>query len=304
MLDAQGRATFYYIGPLYDGILSSGGQLRYLIDQGGGIDTRLADQVSVLDYASFQAAHDALPAAGGIILVPPGTYSKDTLPAFKGLVVTKPVAMIGVANGQARGLSVLLHDDPNGLDTDSIFLNVYGGCLLQNLYIWRPSAQAGAGRGVRWYKAGSPAPMVGLTLDNVTVENSPNWSFELLCDGYVTANTSSYISKLVMIDCTAFHAASGGSLSLGGAGSNNNFFTRCEFDGPGFGYYFNVNNCVVNLNATLVTLAGGSSFSAVAQGDEVAGMELLSARRCKRRPRPKSHSPSRQFRLLPRARRS
>jgi hypothetical protein len=68
------KSPFYYIGPLYDGILSSGGQLQYFIDQDGGIDTRLAKQVNVLDYASFQAAHDALPAAGGVIIVPPGTY--------------------------------------------------------------------------------------------------------------------------------------------------------------------------------------------------------------------------------------
>jgi len=239
--------------------------------QPAAVTARLAGQMTVLDHPTFQHAHDALPDIGGIIHVPAGTYSSKTVPAFTGLKVTKPMALIGVANGQACALSVLVHDSDK--DVDAIFLNVAGSCLLQNLFIMRPDGQteAGAGRGVRWYQKGAPVYMSGLTLDNVTVWRSPNWSFECVCDGH----SEGYVGKLVMSDCTAFEASSGGSLHLGGAGSNNNFFSRCEFDGPGFGYYFNLNNCLVTLGDSRVQASGGSSFGGVAAGDEVFGMGIV-----------------------------
>jgi hypothetical protein len=185
-------------------------------------------------------------------------------------MVTKPVAIIGVANGQASALSILLHDDPAGLDTDSIFLNIAGGCLLQNLFIMRPQKQVGKGRGVRWYKNGDAGKMAGVTLDNVTVWQSPSWAFEFLCDGF----DANYVSKLVMVDCTAYESASGGSVHLGGAGSNNNYFSRCEIDGPGEGYYFNINNCPVRGGQQPVNAPSGGSFAGVVAGDEVAGMGI------------------------------
>ena len=234
------------------------------------VTARLGGQVSVLDYPSFQHAHDALPDMGGTIHVPAGWYSSKTVPAFNGLVITKPTALIGVANGYGCALSFLVHDGDK--DVDAIFLNIAGSCLLENLFITRPDSQTapGAGRGVRWYKKGAAGRMAGLTINNVVVWRSPNWSFEFVCDGY----EQNYVSKLVMIECTAFEAASGGSLRLGGAGSNNNFFSRCEFNGPGFGRYYDVNGCKVTAGKDAVSASGSSPFTGVAPGDEVFGMGI------------------------------
>jgi len=268
-LDSQGRGFFYYAGSVYDAALSGSGTIQYFFDQPSGVNVRPVGEVNVLDYPNFQLAHDALPPAGGKIWVPPGTYTKDTVPAFTGLVVTKPVAIIGVSNGQASALSVLVHDADDH-DTDSIFLNIAGDCLIKDLFIMRSSSQSGKGRGIRWYKSGAAGKLTDLTLDNVTVWRSPNWSFEFLCDGY----DANYVGKLVMVDCTAYEAVSGGSLHLGGAGSNNNYFSRCEFDGPGDGYYFNINGCPVNVANPTVNAPAGGSLTGVQPGDAVFGMGI------------------------------
>src|SRR5215831_5146852 len=268
-LDSQGRGFFYCPASVYDAVLSRHDDTLYFFDQPAGVNVRSVGEVNVLDYPDFQSAHDALPPTGGRIWVPPGTYSKDTIPAFKGLVVTKPIALLGVANGQASALSILLHDDPDGANMDSIFLNIAGDCLIKDLFIMRPEGTTGTGRGVRWYRSGSAGKMTDLILDNVTVWRSPNWAFECVCDGF----DANYVGKLVMVDCTAYESASGGSLHLGGAGSNNNYFNRCEFDGPGEGYYFNITNCPVQAGQNVDAPSGGS-FAGVAPGDEVDGMGI------------------------------
>ncbi|HTO90868.1 MAG TPA: hypothetical protein VMJ70_07010 [Candidatus Sulfotelmatobacter sp.] len=269
-LDSQGRGFFYCPASVYDAVLSRHDDTLYFFDQPAGVNLRSVGEVNVLDYPDFQSAHDALPPTGGRIWVPPGTYTKDTVPAFKGLVVTKPLALLGVANGQASALSILLHDDPDGGNTDSIFLNIAGDCLIKDLFVMRPEGTTGTGRGVRWYKSGDAGRMAGVTLDNVTVWRSPSWAFEFLCDGF----DANYVSKLVMVDCTAYESASGGSLRLGGAGSNNNYFNRCEFDGPGEGYYFDVNGCQVTVTQRSVLPPSGGSFTGIAAGDEVFGLGI------------------------------
>src|SRR6266498_991839 len=125
--------------------------------------------LNVLDFPSFQAAHDALPTAGGTISVPAGTYTSASMPAaFTGLVVTKPIALIGEPNGPATALSIIIHNMANAQNINAIFLNVFGACALKNLFI-QGNGSAGTGRGVRWYKAGALAQMHGLTIENVTV---------------------------------------------------------------------------------------------------------------------------------------
>jgi hypothetical protein len=261
---STGRAQVYVRNKRFDYIVSGTvSPSRLFIDaEGGSIPETY---VNVLDFPTFQAAHDALPSNGGTIFVPAGTYNSSTIPAFTGLVITKLVSVLGEANGPASALSLILHDMSNAHNIDVIFVNIGGGCALKNLFIQGPNV-AGSGRGVRWYKAGSGG-MAGLTLDNVTVWRSSNLAFEFICDGYET----SYVSKLEMLQCTAYEALSGGSLFIGGAGSNNNYFERCEFSGSGFGGFNNVVDCTVTNNSTTVTAA---DLSSVNSGDEVSGMGI------------------------------
>jgi hypothetical protein len=120
----------------------------------------------------------------------------------------------------------------------------------------------------------------------VVVHNAPNWAFEFVCDGHLddelNPNGTDYISKLVMVDSLAYEDAaaglvkSGGSLLLGGGGTNNNIFERCEFNGPGFGWYRNVADCYPTRNSTSVSAHGADNFAEISPGDEVVGMGLSS----------------------------
>lgn len=269
-LDADGRASFFTPALVFDGVLTGAGPTRIFPDVVGGF---LGPLVDVRSYSNFQAAHDDLPTTGGTLLVPAGTYSSNTQPAFTGLTLTKPVAIIGAGNGPSSALSIIIHDTPGSQDINAITINSLGGCVIKNLFIqWPVGTGAGGGRGLRWYKGGDIVKMAGLELHNVVVQRSPNLAFEFVCDGH----EENYVSKVLMRDCTAFEAESGGSLLLGGAGTNNNTFERCEFNGPGFGMFYNVNSCSVPMDdsSTVKSAGGASNFAAVNVGDAISGMGI------------------------------
>ena len=111
--------------------------------------------------------------------------------------------------------------------------------------------------------------MAGVTLENVIVEDSANLAFEFLCDG----RSTDYVSKLEMLGCKAINARSGGSLFLGGAGTNNNVIDRCEFHGPGFGAIFTVPQCTVTVAQSTVTAPHPAALPPVV-GDVVSGMGI------------------------------
>jgi hypothetical protein len=266
--NTRGFARFYCAEPNVDYVAAGGGLPDPLVfqDVEAGWESSTRPTLNVLDFATFQDAHDALPPTGGTIFVPAGSYDSGSVRgAFHGLVVTKPMALIGEANGYGDLLSQIHHDGAGANDVDAIFLNLLGGVRLANLYIRGPGG-AGDGRGVRWYKAGTTVRMVGVTIENVVVEDSPNFSFELVCDGH----SENYVSKLEMIGCTAFNAKSGASLFLGGAGSNNNWFDRCEFNGPSTLEFSNLFECSLASGSLYVTLPSITGNPAV--GDSVFGM--------------------------------
>jgi hypothetical protein len=203
-IDSRGYVCFYTPEASIDYFASGGGLSETLVFQDiqAGWVQASRPTLNVLDSPTFQAAHDALPPEGGTIFVPAGTYNSESPSgAFTGLVVSKPVSIVGEAGGAGTALSVILHDMDGYQDIDAIYFNVLGGCSVRNLMLTWPSEspQAGAGRGIRWYVPGNAARMAGFTVENVIVHLSPNWSFEFSCDGY----DANWVSKLEMIQCTA-----------------------------------------------------------------------------------------------------
>ncbi len=221
--------------------------------------------LNVRDFETFQLAHDALPAnEGGAVYVPADLYDSSSTPTkFTGLIIDRPFALIGDPGWPAGALSRLHHNKTNAKDEHAIWIKSRGRVVLRNLDIQGPG-QIGQGRGVRWYAPGQ-GPMAGLTLDNITVHESSNLAFECICDGYAN---ETYVSKLEMLGCSAYNSESGGSLWLGGAGTNNNIIERCEFDGPATGG-FHVLICEVDGSSTVT-----GSFSTVEVGDEVSGVYI------------------------------
>lgn len=272
--DARGYARFYCPEPNVDYLASGGGLSETLVfqDVEAGWESSTRPTLNVLDFATFQDAHDALPPEGGTIYVPAGSYHSASLrAAFRGLVVTKPTALVGEANGYGIALSQIRHDMPNAQDTTAIHISIKSGCAVRNLFLRGPGALvpiAGEGRGIRWYVPGENIRMAGLTIENVVVQGSSNYAFEFTCDGH----EGNYVSKLEMIGCTAFDSASGGSMFLGGAGTNNTWFERCEFNGPSRGGFNNLPGCIVNATSLEVSVA---SFPVVpTPGSLVMGMGI------------------------------
>jgi len=277
-VNSLGYARFYTPEASVDYFASGGGlpSTLFFQDVQAGWIQAARPTVNVLDFPTFQAAHDALPEGGGTIFVPQGTYdSSSPAGAFTGLVVTKAVSIVGEASGLQTAISVILHNMSGYKDIDAIYFNIGGGASVRNIALTWPGGTplAGDGRGIRWYVPGNTVRLAGLTIENVLVHLSPNWSFEFSCDGH----DENYVSKLEMTGCSAYEAQSGGSLFLGGAGTNNNFINRCEFDGPGFGGYHNVIGCSVTQGSSTVTAPNGTAFSGtpgVHAGDEVFGMGI------------------------------
>lgn len=275
-IDSKGYARFYCAEANVDYIASGGGLPGPLLftDVQAGWAAASRPTLNVLDYPTFQAAHDALPLEGGTIFVPAGFYNSTSSPcAFRGLVVTKPLALVGEADGLGNSMSQMQHNMSGAKDIDAIFINRLGGCALRNLYIvglFPPVS--GTGRGVRWYVPGVPVTMTGLTIENVILERTSNLSFEFVCDGH----TQNSISGLEMIGCTAFDAVSGGSLLLGGGLTHDNRIERSEFNGPGFGSFRDVTDCAVVLGNTLVIAPApvATSSDPPMTGDIVSGMGI------------------------------
>ena len=130
---STGRAQAYVRNKRFDYIVSGTvSPSRLFMNAEGGVIPE-GPFINVRDYPTFQAAHDALPTTGGTIAVPAGTYTSTTKPAFTGLVITKPTAVIGEALGPANALSRLMHDTSGAKDIDAIFLNNLGSCVIKNL---------------------------------------------------------------------------------------------------------------------------------------------------------------------------
>ncbi|MEO6196884.1 MAG: hypothetical protein ABIP58_02135 [Dehalococcoidia bacterium] len=88
---------------------------RLYADQGGAGCPQAEFGINALDYPSLQEAIDALPAAGGVVFIPTGTYRLRT-----GLIINKPnVTLIGEG-----ATTVITPDDPTHLPIDLLTITV------------------------------------------------------------------------------------------------------------------------------------------------------------------------------------
>jgi hypothetical protein len=238
--DATGYVGFYTPETRFDVIVSGTGITSKLYtDNESGWARGGVHWVNVKDYSTFQAALDALPtttskadggtfALGGVLYVPAGRYSHATTPAFNGLVITQGTTSV-IGDGSP---STYIHYFAGGSENvHMIDIKSAGGTVIRGLYLDGP-ASAGTGAGINIYKAGSHS--VGVDIIDVTIINSASWGVSSQPDA------GFYTSKVRMDNCTISGAASGGSMVMGktgDGGTNNLFFNRCEFDGPGFGTF-------------------------------------------------------------------
>ena len=229
---STGYVEFYAPEARFDTIVSGSGltDTLYKDNESGWLRGGTA-WINVKDYATFQAAVDAVSSyvGGTKVFVPLGNYSQNTTPAFNGITISKQMILEGEDQVLA-GAGVVLRNFTAGAEAlDSITISAASGVVIRNLAI-QGEGSIGAGIGIKWFKASTD--LIGLTLENLLVFDSPSWGFSAV------PTSGNIVSKLVMIGCTFATAKSSGSVIVGGPGGTNNlFFERCEFNGPSTGTY-------------------------------------------------------------------
>ena len=94
-LGATGELTFFTQTPAVDFIVTDGGIDTIYYDITAGYSDEAFATVNARDYLTIQGAIDALPAAGGRVVIPAGYYDENTVPAMSALTVGENVVLQG-----------------------------------------------------------------------------------------------------------------------------------------------------------------------------------------------------------------
>jgi hypothetical protein len=172
-----------------------------IIDFGGAADA------STNNAVALQAAHDALPASGGTILIPAGsTYYLFT----SGVSFTKPVMLIGSGIYNAvfytTTASITLIATVNKLDVENLHFEAYGAARTTSVFIQQSAASAG---------------------------NSHSTYFNCNFDGGSACYHSLYTSAVVFDNCGIYPQGSYGLYLENTTNSDqgDSFITNCTFSG-------------------------------------------------------------------------
>lgn len=165
----------------------------------GMVDVRAYGAIgddSTDDTAALQAAHDALPAAGGVLYVPVGTYR------FTTWSISKPTIIVGSGGGVTASATILKHTGSgvavdvatgargthirdlqlrtlSGAGTIGIRLNC-NEPRIENVYIYDTTGAGFAGFSTAAIQAGSSSQVNDLLLRDVYIRQQPADGLQLL----------------------------------------------------------------------------------------------------------------------------
>ena len=185
---------------------------------GTTVQAKLRQTVSIADFGGYpnattntavalQAAHDALPASGGAILIPAGsTYYLFT----SGVSFTKPVMLIGSGIYNAvfytTTSTITLITTTNKLDAENLHFEAYGAARSTSVFIQQAAASGG---------------------------NSHSTYFNCLFDGGAVCYHSLYTSAVVFDNCGIYPVGTYGLYLENTTSSDqgDSFITNCTFSG-------------------------------------------------------------------------
>lgn len=180
--------------------------------------------INAANFATIQAAIDAVPAGGGVVFIPRGTYTPSTVPAFNGITIPANV----MVRGESRHNTTL---SLAGASTsiDAVRLAGIGSNGICDVFIAGQNS-AGTGRGLV-VNYDDETFYAYPEIRNLYIDSTPSWGMQVnqvsvfgTCDNVVIS-----------------FAKSGGSLFCDGdgsvGGSTTLRFTNCLFNGPSFGTY-------------------------------------------------------------------
>lgn len=100
---------------------------QFLIDNetiAKSVSERFNYTINIENYANFQAAHDALPAEGGVIQFPVGTYSPTG-------IITKPIIIMGLGSIEGQGNGVIFTS--NSTTANMFSATSMSGLIIENI---------------------------------------------------------------------------------------------------------------------------------------------------------------------------
>ena len=147
------------------------------------------DWLNALDYANIQLAVDALPASGGVVYVPSGTYNSTSTPTkfTPPLVLSKPVHLLGDGPGTAgpTTLEATVDQDLIQLQADS--------CTIEGIKL-KGKGSTGTGVGIRVMRTGAIVRQPAVI--DVLITDTPSWGLYIHGNGSTELALNGYYERL------------------------------------------------------------------------------------------------------------
>jgi len=237
-----GYVEFYTPEARFD-VLASGAGITtqlFIDNESGWVKDGVA-WINAKNYATIQAAVDALPSTGGVTFVPAGTYTPTSVPIFNGITLAANTELIG----EGREATKFVLNAAGSENVDAIILSA-GGCTIKNIVI-QGRGIAGTGIGIK-----SAIASTNINIYDCVIFNTPSWGISL------TSASSLFTNRIV--NTTVYQAISGGSLLVGQAGVPNTtlWCSKSIFNGPGFTTY---GNAPVDRGAVHIITGSSISFN-------------------------------------------
>ncbi|MFI5371518.1 MAG: hypothetical protein ACHQ52_08175 [Candidatus Eisenbacteria bacterium] len=175
--DGTGRAGAFVRVKRFDYTATGTGFTgRMFPDAAGAFVSSLTGWLNALAYSSIQAAVDALPAGGGTVFIPAGTWAQS---ACIVLPTNRPVRMIG----EGKAATILSWATNPTTTTNDALIRVRGdGTIIENLGIVGPTTtptSSNPGRGISVGRKASEttgAPLRGFQLRDCAISQTPSYA--------------------------------------------------------------------------------------------------------------------------------
>jgi hypothetical protein len=234
---ATGRGSAYVWDWRYDYIVNiTGVTPRLYADAVGGYVLEAPHMINVLDYASVQAAVDALPPHGGTVFFPRGDYRADTRTSFVPPLILpydRPVHLLGEGVDATR----LINGFPGGgANLDMIYM-AGDEQIVEGMTLLGWDLSSGTGRGIVLRRRGpivtSNAILFNPNIRNVLIWKCGSWGIDV--DTTPRDELYQFVVKAAFdnVEVRGCGGTAGGGIHVGGDGSTTLHFKNCQVRGCG-----------------------------------------------------------------------
>lgn len=253
--NSYGYAFFYALVPAVDVVVTGGGLngVRYYLDQRTGWIGGGDSWLNAREFGSIQAAIDALPASGGTVFIPSGTYTLTetlytpcdrpchlvgegaVLPANRGTTLqwSSNVGMVRLRGDQSSLRSMNLVNVAEDVATAQ---HLGFGVMIGRRDIADAHPHPGTSTTLTEHLKFARQPLKGMLIEDVTIKRSRGWGLTIPGHGVDSVGAPEHGLALPGVEVDG--VIDGGTLSFWVT------MNRVKVDGPGrYGAYFTGGGC-------------------------------------------------------------